>query len=104
MKDTAQTTTTKDRRRSSKKSKSGGIGPSSNSALRFVYIVQHVHKITEDNEDIKFVGVYSTQRTAREAVSRLRRAEGFRDHPRGFYVGKYEIDKDHWIEGFITVP
>ena len=38
-----------------------------------VFVVQHVHEIDEDDEDVKFIGVYSTEESAR-------RAQGERSH------------------------
>jgi hypothetical protein len=39
---------------------------------------------------------------AEAAVSRLRMLPGFRDVPEGFSIGSYELDEEHWIEGFVT--
>lgn len=71
--------------------------------MAVVFIVQHVHKFGEGREDVKMIGVYSSQQSAEEAVARLRVAPGFRDAPDGFSVDAYEVDRDHWIEGFTTV-
>ena len=67
-----------------------------------VFVVQHVHELTEDNEDVKFIGVYSSRQNAQAAVRRLRRQPGFSAVPDGFSIDPYEIDTDHWAEGFIT--
>jgi hypothetical protein len=74
-----------------------------------VFVVQHVSA----SEDIKFIGVYRSFEAARAAIERLSAQPGFREHPRlidplkdeeeaGFYIGEYELDKDHWSEGFVT--
>ena len=68
-----------------------------------VYVVQHVHIINDDEEDVKMIGVYSTEQLAQKAVSRLLSQPGFCDVPEGFHVDRYELNKDHWTEGFITV-
>jgi hypothetical protein len=49
-----------------------------------------------------FIGVYSSRQTAEEAVRKLRELSGFRDHPDGFHVESYQLDLDHWTEGFVT--
>jgi hypothetical protein len=67
------------------------------------YVVQHVHEFEDDSEDIKFIGVYSTFEKAEQAVRRLSMEVGFCDTPEGFHISEYEIDEDHWTEGFITV-
>lgn len=71
--------------------------------MRTVYVVRHVHVADNgDDEDVKFIGVYSSEDAANAAIARLRLQSGFRDHPAGFRVDPYEIDKDHWTEGFIS--
>lgn len=67
-----------------------------------VFVVQHVHA-TDDTEDVKFIGVYSSRATADAAVARLLRQRGFADAPDGFYVEEYGLDQDHWTEGYATV-
>lgn len=68
-----------------------------------VYVVQHVHALPGDIEDVKFIGVYASELDAQRAVAKLRTAPGFREHPDGFSVDCYELNKDHWTEGFVTV-
>jgi hypothetical protein len=34
-------------------------------------------------------------------LSRASNQLGFRDFPDGFSIDEYEIDKDHWQEGFV---
>ena len=70
--------------------------------MTHVYVVQHTHESQNDEEDVKFIGVYRTQSDADAAVARLRALPGFRDHPNGFEVTEYELNKDHWTEGFIS--
>jgi hypothetical protein len=67
-----------------------------------LYIVQHVHTINEDEDDIKFIGVYSSIEKAKSAVCRLKFMPGFRDNPETFSIDVYELDEDNWIEGFFN--
>lgn len=67
-----------------------------------VYVVQHVRDEDSPDEDVKLIGVYSSEEKARQAVTRLTPLSGFRDFPNGFYIGGYELDEDHWTEGFVT--
>ena len=69
----------------------------------YVFVVQHVHELKEDDEDVKLIGVYSTEESARAAVARLSLQPGFRESASGFHVDRYTVDKDHWAEGFVTV-
>ena len=67
-----------------------------------VWVVQHVHELSEDREDIKMIGVYSSEAAAREAVKRLSTQPGFCDCPEGFSVDEYPLDEDNWTEGYVT--
>jgi hypothetical protein len=40
-------------------------------SLMEVFVVQHAHEIEEDKEDVKFIGVYSTEESANAAVAGL---------------------------------
>jgi len=79
-----------------------------------VFVLQHLHLLDGDEEDVKMLGVYSTQGNALAAVDRFRRLPGFRDLPQmadrdaqsaaeGFYLDEYELDQDSWSEGYKTV-
>jgi hypothetical protein len=67
-----------------------------------VYVLHHVHSI-DDEEDVKFIGVYSSRENAQAAIKRLSRAPGFADAVTGFCIDEYEIDKDQWVEGYATL-
>jgi hypothetical protein len=68
-----------------------------------VFVVQHARGVGEDDADLKFIGVYSTEQQARAAVARLSQRPGFRAAKGGFQVDRYTVDKDHWAEGFVAV-
>ena len=70
--------------------------------METIFVVQHVHEIEKDIEDVKFIGVYSSLNNANMAVERLKAQPGFCDLPGGFHIDEYSLDKDHWSEGFIT--
>jgi len=68
--------------------------------LKNVYIVQHVHEFTDGTEDVKIIGIYKLESDALSAVARLQNVNGFNKHIDGFNIDKYELNKDHWSEGF----
>jgi len=68
-----------------------------------VYVLQHVHEIEPDQEDVKLIGVYSTEDEVKKAVERLKGQPGFCDTPQGFHIGRHTLDRDNWTEGYITV-
>jgi hypothetical protein len=65
------------------------------------FIVHHVH-VMGDKEDVKLIGIYSSQQEAEAAIQRLQQQPGFSETPAGFTIGKYALNKDHWTEGFFT--
>ena len=68
-----------------------------------VFVLQHVAREDEDDEDVKFIGVYSSRSSAEAAVTRIVVQPGFADFPDGFHIDEYEIDRDHWVEGFVSI-
>jgi hypothetical protein len=68
-----------------------------------VYIVQHAYENDAGYDEVKFIGAYSSEQTAKTAVERLCLQPGFRDRPEGFHIEAYEIDRDHWPEGYVTL-
>lgn len=82
--------------------------------MESVFVVQHLHVLSDGTDDVKFVGVYRTRGTAQAAVERLNGLPGFCDHPdlvdptscndrNGFYIDEYQVDIDHWTEGYVTI-
>jgi hypothetical protein len=67
-----------------------------------VFVVQHTRQVGEF-EDVKLVGVYSSECNARGAVERLSQQPGFRDTPEGFSIDAHELDRDCWSEGFAAM-
>lgn len=68
-----------------------------------VHVLQHTHELAGGIEDVKLIGVYSSREKAQAAVARLVRVPGFADAPSGFHIDEYQLDKDHWVEGYVTV-
>jgi len=64
-----------------------------------VFLLWHTNPETEDD---KLIGVYSSMERAAEARSRALIKPGFRSQPDGFCIGRREIDRDDWTEGFTT--
>ena len=68
-----------------------------------IYVVQHLHSVEGGEEDVKFIGVYSSRENAQAAVKRLSQAPGFSDALTGFHIDEYQVDKDQWVEGYATL-
>jgi len=68
-----------------------------------VYAVWHVHDLGNGEEDWKFVGVYSSSKSAADACARVGLLPGFRDGPAdAFRVDELTLDEDLWTEGYET--
>ncbi len=67
-----------------------------------VYVLQH-ERDTEDGADTKLVGIYGSEEQAKEALERARERPGFIDHQGGFSIDGYELGRDQWESGFVSV-
>lgn len=72
--------------------------------MNSVYILQFVRAISESEEDVKLIGVYRSLQQAEQARWRLSKKPGFCDYRDGFIIDEYEIDRDHWQDGFHPLP
>jgi hypothetical protein len=68
-----------------------------------VYLLWHTHEMPDGDEESKLIGVYSSEARAMEAQRRVLSQPGFRDAPEGFEIARYQVDTDHWVEGYVTV-
>ena len=68
-----------------------------------VFVLQHSHEFDDGTEDVKMIGVYSSRTRAEAAVARLKTVPGFASSPEGFVIDEYELDVDHWRDGFVTL-
>ena len=76
--------------------------------MRTVFLPWHSRPLEDaldgHDTDDKLIGVYSSAAEAEVAKRRKLQFEGFRDYPDCFLVSEYEIDKDAWSEGFVSMP
>lgn len=72
-------------------------------ASNSVFLLWHVCRVNddEDEEDEKLIGVYRTEEDAKAAIARLIDKPGFIDTQDGFQYHKYELNRDHWTDGFV---
>ena len=74
--------------------------------MEYVYILMHSHQCEDDIEadDVKLLGVYSSESNAKAAIERYSKLEGFCKYPVDcFSIGRYKIDTDsNWSEGFVS--
>ncbi len=68
-----------------------------------IYMLWHVHETAPHQEDEKFIGAYSSEDKAKEAIARLKTQLGAKDHPDDFQIHPCTLDATGWPEGFITI-
>ena len=73
-----------------------------NKTMKTVFILYHSYDL-EGCEETKLIGVYSSKDEADQAVTRLKDKNGFKYRPDAFVTSEYDINQDHWTEGFATV-
>ncbi len=71
--------------------------------MKSVFILWHVHQFEDREDDAKLIGVYASSSAAKLAQTRAKRLPGFSRCPKGFAIHEYEIGKDEWTEGYVTV-
>jgi homoserine kinase type II len=67
-----------------------------------VFLVWHDHG-PDDSDNAKLLGVFSSPERAQQRVDAALTEPGFADHPDGFVVSEYPVDKDEWTEGFVEL-
>lgn len=90
-----------------------------------VYLVHHIHHAAfldgrptqhrdesgeliwdqQDGDDLKVLGIFSSEAAADRVIERAREQPGFRDEPDCFLVTPYTVDEsDQWVDGFVSEP
>lgn len=55
---------------------------------------------TDEDGDAKLIGVYDKHSRASAAIERMRDKPGFKEKGGAFEIAGYELNKDHWTQGF----
>ena len=71
-----------------------------------VYLLGHSYDVAYEGNmytETKTIGIYSTREKAEEVAERYQHIQGFNKYPAScFVIDTYDLDKDHWTEGFMT--
>jgi hypothetical protein len=68
-----------------------------------VYLLWHMRPLSDDETDDKLLGVYSSEESAKRRIRSASNVPGFADYPDAFMIDRYQVDKDEWTEGFVSV-
>ena len=61
------------------------------------YLLWHTDRFGDE----KLVGVYESEADASSAIERVKDKPGFSEEGGAFQIASYELNKDHWTEGFV---
>lgn len=68
--------------------------------LKSIFSVTHSYTIDRYLDDERFIGVFSSEKKAEEAISILKKQNGFTLHPDDFDISEIEINFLLWKSGF----
>ena len=66
----------------------------------FVYLLCHDYETPTSPDNGEILGIFGSETDARQAMADLASKPGFIAFPQGFTIDRYEVDEDHWTEGF----
>ena len=65
------------------------------------YMVTHSYELN-DCDEIKIIGIFSTEKKAKKAVKKLKKQKGFKKYKKGFEVGPILVNQIYWDGGFFS--
>ena len=69
----------------------------------FVFYLAHEYYDGVEFDYITDLGVYSTEKKAKEARKKFKTQTNFVEHPEGFSIDSYPVDKAmNWTQGFCS--
>jgi hypothetical protein len=69
-----------------------------------VWLLQHAHEFEDGHEDVKLIGIFSSEALALAAQKQVASQPGFRDLPDGFDVSEHQVDGPAgWPDGYVTL-
>lgn len=68
--------------------------------MKQVYILWHHYPDDPEDDNAKLLGVYSSEENARRRIEKYKLLPGFTRGEGAFTIDAYEIDVDHWNEGY----
>ncbi len=67
-----------------------------------IFFVEHIYE-KDNDEEIKFIGVFSSRKNAKDAINKLILLPGFKDFPIDcFQITEGKLNRYGWKEGFTT--
>ena len=74
----------------------GPVKKRSGEGMTTMYQLQHIIRRALDDQDVKAIGLYTSEALLKRVIERKRSEPGFSD-PRGqFFYDAYSLDEDFW--------
>lgn len=70
--------------------------------MKYVYILEHVCDLENDEEAVIDIGIYSTKRKGKKALRRASKLPEFSSNLEGFHLERCKLNRSGWTEGFFT--
>ncbi|MBY0282203.1 MAG: hypothetical protein K2W94_08650 [Alphaproteobacteria bacterium] len=70
--------------------------------MEYVFSLYHIHELPDGEEDVKLIGIYTSYEEAEAAKNRVKDKPGFKDYPEDFSIEPQKLNRDSWVEGFIS--
>lgn len=71
--------------------------------LQEVYLLQHSYELESGCNEIKVLGIFSSEKSAKDAIEMYKKLPGFCEHMKDFYIDKYFVDERCWTEGYVAI-
>ena len=68
-----------------------------------LFLLHHVREVDDDSDDVKLIGIYSSEEKALDALKLVKQQPGFSSFPDGFEISEAVLDHTEWSEGFLTL-
>ena len=69
--------------------------------MKNIYLLFHTS--SQNENEVKLIGTYSSEENAKQAQERVSLQPGFCWDLEGFHIDKYLVDQDCWTQGFYTI-
>jgi hypothetical protein len=65
-----------------------------------IYLLSHDYETPTSLDNGILLGIYHSEADARKSKEELATQPGFDQFPNGFHIDRYQINEDHWTDGF----
>ena len=70
--------------------------------MQKVHYLHHTRDKGTEDEDDKKIGTFGSYQLAEEVINRIKDKPGFIDFPNDFQIVQSVLNREGWVDGFIT--